>query len=95
VKFTNEQIDCVKHCVEHFELLIGGRRHSKTIQIIEQLQTENQQLKSTLEEIREYIRDCCNMDVKIVNLHFDNAQNEMSAEQVDDLLQIIDKSIGE
>lgn len=52
-------------------------------------------LKSTLEEIREYIRSCCNMDVKIVNLHFDNAQNEMSADQVDDLLQIIDKSLGE
>jgi hypothetical protein len=54
---------------------------------------ESQHLKSTLEEIREYIRDCCNMDVKIVNLHFDNAQNEMSADQVDDLLQIIDKSL--
>ena len=45
MKFTNEQIDYVKHCGEHFELLMGGRGHSKTKQIIEQLQQENQQLK--------------------------------------------------
>ena len=45
IKFTKEQIDYIKHCGEHFEVLTGGRGHSKTKQIIEQLQQENQQLK--------------------------------------------------
>ena len=38
VNFTKEQIDFVKHCGEHFEVLTGGRCHSKTKQIIEELQ---------------------------------------------------------
>lgn len=43
--FTKEQIDFVKHCGEHFEVLTGGRGHSKTKQIIEELQQENARLK--------------------------------------------------
>ena len=47
--------------------------------------------KSVIDEAIYHIRNCCNMDSKFVNLHFDYAQNEMSANQVDDLLEILDK----
>ena len=52
IKFTKEQIDYAKHCLEHFEVLTGGRGHSKTKQIIEQLQQENQQLKEDYQVLR-------------------------------------------
>ena len=55
VNFTKEQIDFVKHCGEHFEVLTGGRGHSKTKQIIEQLQQENARLKDKLNEIKKVI----------------------------------------
>lgn len=45
MNFTKEQIDFIKHCEEHFEVLTGGRWHSKTKQIIEELQQENARLK--------------------------------------------------
>ena len=70
IKFTKEQIDYAKHCLEHFEVLTGGRGHSKTKQIIEQLQQENQQLKSVLNEVRRYMNTLCdeyaddNYDIK-------------------------------
>ena len=51
IKFTKEQIDYIKHCGEHFEVLTGGRGHSKTKQIIEQLQQENKQLKEDLKTL--------------------------------------------
>ena len=57
IKFTKEQIDYSIHCLEHFEVLTGGRGHSKTKQIIEQLQQENQQLKSVLNEVKEYVKN--------------------------------------
>lgn len=47
------------------------------------------ELYAMREEAIDYIRDCCNMDSKWVNLHFDYAQNEMSSDQVDDLLDIL------
>ena len=55
MNFTKEQIDFVKHCGEHFEVLTGGRGHSKTKQIIEQLQQENARLKDKLNEIKKVI----------------------------------------
>ena len=55
MKFTQEQIDFVKHCGEHFEVLIGGRGHSKTKQIIEQLSLENQELKGRIDNAVEII----------------------------------------
>lgn len=51
VNFTKEQIDFVKHCGEHFEVLTGGRGHNKTKQIIEELQQENKALKETLKQL--------------------------------------------
>ncbi|MBQ7798730.1 MAG: hypothetical protein IJ371_06375 [Clostridia bacterium] len=89
MNFTKEQIDFVKHCGEHFEVLTGGRGHSKTNQIIERLQQENARLKDKINESIEYIRDCCNMDSKWVNLHYDYAQKEMSSDEVDRLLEIL------
>ena len=53
VNFTKEQIDFVKHCGEHFEVLTGGKWHSKTKQIIEQLQQENKQLKDNWNKLKE------------------------------------------
>lgn len=50
MNFTKEQIDFVKHCGEHFEVLTGGRGHSKTKQIIEELQRENARLKEFKKE---------------------------------------------
>ena len=58
-------------------------------QLSEQLQQENQQLKDRIELAIEYIRDCCNMDSKWTNLHFDYAQNEMLSDQVDELLDLL------
>ena len=55
MNFTKEQIDFVKHCEEHFEVLTGGRWHSKTKQIIEELQQENARLKDKLTEIKKVI----------------------------------------
>ena len=43
---NRKEIEYIKHCIEHSEFLTGGRGHSKTKQIIEQLQQENQQLKA-------------------------------------------------
>lgn len=64
----------------------------------EKLEEENKSLQSQLkakeeviEEAINHIRDCCNMDIKWVNLHFDYAQKEMSSDEVDDLLEILSK----
>lgn len=56
MKFTQEQIDFVKHCGEHFEVLTGGRGHSKTKQIIEQLALENQELKDRIDKALDKIQ---------------------------------------
>ena len=57
IKFTKEQIDYIKHCGEHFEVLTGGRGHSKTKQIIEQLQQENKQLKEKVGELTQSLNE--------------------------------------
>ena len=57
MNFTKEQIDFVKHCGEHFEVLTGGRGHSKTKQIIEELQQENARLKEKISKAIEYIKN--------------------------------------
>ena len=84
IKFTKEQIDYAKHCLEHFEVLTGGRGHSKTKQIIEQLQQENQQLKSVLNEVREVLNYC----IKHYGVH------NMTTKDFDALLEILDKVGG-
>ena len=53
------------------------------------LQQENARLKDKIDESIEYIRDCCDMDSKWVNLHYDYAQKEMSSNEVDGLLEIL------
>lgn len=53
---NREEIEFIKHCGEHFEFLTGGRGHSKTKKIIEQLQQENKQLKEVVEEIWNFIK---------------------------------------
>lgn len=55
MNFTKEQIDFIKHCVEHFEVLTGGRGHSKTKQIIEELQQENARLKDKIEKATNFV----------------------------------------
>lgn len=57
MNFTKEQIDFVKHCGEHFEVLTGGRGYSKTKQIIEELQQENVRLKDKITKIKKVIDD--------------------------------------
>ena len=52
-------------------------------------QQENARLKDKIDESIEYIRDCCDMDSKWVNLHYDYAQKEMSSNEVDRLLEIL------
>lgn len=49
----------------------------------------NQKYKEVIDKINDHIRTCCNMDSKFTNLHYDYAQNEMSADQVDELLDIL------
>lgn len=56
---------------------------------INKLQQENARLKDKIDESIEYIRDCCDMDSKWVNLHYDYAQKEMSSNEVDGLLEIL------
>lgn len=57
--------------------------------LYEQALKDYDELQQRISKAIEYIRDCCNMDSKWVNLHFDYAQNEMSSEQVDKLLEIL------
>ena len=56
---------------------------------IQELEQENARLKDKIDESIEYIRDCCDMDSKWVNLHYDYAQKEMSSNEVDRLLEIL------
>ena len=56
---------------------------------IKDLEQENQKYKEVIDKINDHIRTCCNMDSKFTNLHYDYAQNEMSADQVDELLDIL------
>lgn len=46
MKFTKKQQDFIKQCGEHFEVLTGGRGHSKTKEVIEDMQKEIVRLKS-------------------------------------------------
>ena len=67
---SEEEIEYIKHCLEHFECLTGGTGHSKTKQIIEQLQQEKQQLEERINNAIEYMKhyikvEECNQPVKI------------------------------
>ena len=86
MKFTNKQIDYVKHCGEHFELLMGGRGHSKTKQIIEQLQRENQQLK---EKYLEYKKDFYEANDMLFEFQTKNKQLKERVEQLELILEEI------
>lgn len=55
----------------------------------DRLYKENKELHNKIDKAIYYIRDCCNMDSKWTNLHFNYAQNDMLADQVDDLLEIL------
>lgn len=63
----------------------------KLLEYIENLQFQLKAKENVIEEAISHIRDCCNMDSKWANLHYDYAQNEMSENQVDDLLEILSK----
>ena len=53
--FTKEQIDFVKHCGEHFEVLTGGRGHSKTKEMIQQLQNQVEKLTQENNDLEERV----------------------------------------
>lgn len=66
---NKKQIDFIKHCGEHFEVLTGGRGHSKTKEIIEKLEQENQQLKDKINKAIEYIEkdyEFANYDIPLL-----------------------------
>ena len=52
MKYTKEQQDYIKHCVEHFEVLTGGRGHSKTKELIEDMQKEITRLNNIIDELK-------------------------------------------
>ena len=57
MKFTKEQKDYLKHCGEHFEVLIGGRGHSKTKEVIEDMQKEIERLNNIIDELEKYLNE--------------------------------------
>ena len=59
------------------------------------LQQENQQLHDKLDKAVEYIEDCCNMNSQWTHLHFNYAQNDMPADNVDELLEILKGDVNE
>ena len=75
MKFTKEQIDYAKHCVEHAEFLTGGRGQSKTKQIIEQLQNNWNELKKYISEQLQYY-SLCEDDYKEFNI-LDSIESKM------------------
>lgn len=79
----NKLISVYENCLWIVNLFEQAEEH------IEHIQQENQQLKDIIEIATNHIRTCCNMDSKWTNLHFDYAQNEMSSDQVDELLEIL------
>lgn len=79
-KPINNDIDN-EDAIKMFNALIGSRENS----IIQ----ENKKYKEVIDKANDYIRACCNMDSKYVNLHYDYAQNGMSEDQVDELLDIL------
>lgn len=89
MKFTNEQIDYIKHCGEHVELLMGGRGHSKTKQIIEQLQTEKEQLNSLVNSCQQEIRSLKSTLAEIIE--YIKSQSPDAGVCGKTILQIIDK----
>ncbi len=56
MKFTKEQQDFIKNASQHVYVLTGGRGHSKTKELIENLQQELDQYKNNWEELKEYIK---------------------------------------
>ena len=55
MKFTKEQQDYIKNCLEHYEFLTGGREKSKTKEIIEDMQQEIERLNNIIKEFDEWL----------------------------------------
>ena len=81
----NIQRELIKNEIKQNNLMVESVKEQKYNKLLR----ENQQLKDRIELAIEYIRDCCNMDSKWTNLHFDYAQNEMLSDQVDELLDLL------
>lgn len=80
--FTKEQIDFVKHCGEHFEVLTGGRGHSKTKEMIQQLQNQVEKLTQENNDLEERV------------IHQDNLIATIEREKLqlkEEMLQLKDK----
>ena len=95
---SEEEIEYIKHCGEHFVFLTGGRGHSKTKQIIEQLQQENQQLKENNMSMQEEMArtwekvDLYKEVIEEVREYVDNIVPCIHDEELlDEVLQILDK----
>ena len=65
MKFTKKQQNFIKQCGEHFEVLTGGRGHSKTKEVIEDMQKEIERLNNIINRTTKYVqslsskgRDC-------------------------------------
>lgn len=75
MKFTKEQQNFIKNCGEHFEVLTGGRGHSKTKEVIEDLQQELEQHKNNWEELKRWVKKVVeiynNVDVKTLLMVLD------------------------
>lgn len=65
MKFSKAQQDYLKHCGEHFELLTGGRQHSKTKQVIEDMQQEIERLNNIIDELEKWLQE----NIKISKAH--------------------------
>lgn len=55
--YNKEQIDYIKNASEHVNFLFGGRGHSKTYTIINQLQQDNNKLETNWKELKKFIEE--------------------------------------
>ena len=82
----------IKQYYERIEKLLNGANketYGFAPEEIRQILRWYEDLQQRIDKAIEYIRGCCNMDSKFVNLHYDYAQNDMQPEQVDTLLEIL------
>ncbi len=80
MKFTKEQQDFIKNASQHVYVLTGGRGHSKTKELIENLQQELDQYKNNWKELKRlikekeqhYLNDECPKEIKYEFLRISN-----------------------
>lgn len=90
---NRKEIEYIKHCGEYFEFLTGGRGHSKTKQIIEQLQQENKRLKEIIAEVRERVEQVAAYPYADFDIETKEDSYQVSISKwLDNLLQILDKA---